>query len=83
MKNKQQKKKKNNTKMPYCGDLVLGLLMGKFPEFLTEICLRHICISIFSFLDDNWSKSKWIFTKLGICIDIVEIWFGIAIWQIS
>ena len=34
--------------------------------------------SQFSFPDDNLSKLKWIFTKLGICIDIVEIWFGIA-----
>ena len=32
----------------------------------------------FSFPDDNWSKHQWIFTKLGMCIDIVEIWFGIA-----
>ena len=32
----------------------------------------------FSFPDDNLSKHKWIFTKLGMCIDIVEIWFGIA-----
>ena len=26
----------------------------------------------FSFPDDNLSKHQWIFTKLGICIDIVE-----------
>ena len=32
-----------------------------------------------SFPDDNLSKHQWIFTKFGICIDIVEIWFGIAI----
>ena len=24
------------------------------------------------------SKHQWIWTKLGMCIDIVEIWFGIA-----
>ena len=35
-------------------------------------------MSIFSFLDDNLSKYQWIFTKLGKCIDIVEICFGIA-----
>ena len=34
--------------------------------------------AIFSFPDDNLSKHQWIFTKLGMCIDIVEIWFGIA-----
>ena len=28
--------------------------------------------------DDNLSKHKWIFTKLGMCIDIVELWFGIS-----
>ena len=32
---------------------------------------------------DNLSKHQWIFTKLGMCIDIVEIWFGIANGQIS
>ena len=37
----------------------------------------------FSFLDDNLSKHQWIFTKLDMCIDIVEIWFGIANGQIS
>ena len=36
----------------------------------------------FSFLDDNLSKHQWIFTKLDMCIDIVEIWFGIANGQI-
>ena len=40
--------------------------------------------SIFSFPDDNLSKCQWIFTKLwnGMCIDVVEIWFGIANGQI-
>ena len=37
----------------------------------------------FSFPDDNLSKHEWIFTKLSLCIDIVEIWFGIANGQIS
>ena len=31
-----------------------------------------------SFPDDKLSKHQWIFTKFGMCIDIVEIWFGIA-----
>ena len=39
--------------------------------------------SIFSFLDDNLSKYKWIFNKLSMCFDIEEIWFGIANGQIS
>ena len=37
----------------------------------------------FSLSDDNLSKHQWIFTKLGMCIDIVEIWFGFANGQIS
>ena len=36
----------------------------------------------FSFPDDKLSKQQRIFTKLGLCIDIVEIWFGIANGQI-
>ena len=43
-----------------------------------------VCPSVHvSFPDDNLSKHQWIFTKLGMCIDIVEIWFGIANGQIS
>ena len=40
-------------------------------------------MSIFSFPDDNFSKCQWIFTKLGMYIDIVEIWFRNADGQIS
>ena len=54
----------------YYGDL------GKFRQFFTELSARDT--PIFSFPDDNSSKHQWIFTKLGMCIDIVEIWFGIA-----
>ena len=43
-----------------------------------------VCLSVcFSFPDDNLSKHQQLFTKLGMCIDIVEIWFGIANGQIS
>ena len=55
--------------------------MGKFRQFLTELSARDT--PIFSFPDDNLSKHQWIFTKLDMCIDIVEIWFGIANGQIS
>ena len=27
---------------------------------------------------DNLSKHQWVLTKLSMCIDIVEVWFGIA-----
>ena len=40
-------------------------------------------IRVFSFPYDNLSKYQWIFTKLGLCIDIVKIWFGIANGQVS
>ena len=39
--------------------------------------------SIFPFPENNLSKYQWIFTKLGMCIDIVEIRFGIANGQNS
>ena len=35
------------------------------------------------FPDDNLSNHQMIFTKFGVCIDIVEVWFGIANGQIS
>ena len=36
-----------------------------------------------SFPDDNLSKHQWIFTKLYMCINFIEIWDGIANRQIS
>ena len=36
-----------------------------------------------SFPEYHLSKYQWIFTKLVVCIDMVEIWFGIAYGQIS
>ena len=55
--------------------------MGKFRQLLTELSARDT--PIFSFPDDNLSKRQWIFTKFSMCIDIVEIWLGIANGQIS
>ena len=56
--------------------------MNKFRQILTELSARDT--PIFSFPDDNLGKCQGIFTKLfGTCIDIKEIWFGIANWQIS
>ena len=34
---------------------------------------------IFSFPDDNLSKSQGLLTKLAICIDIIKIWLRIVI----
>ena len=41
-----------------------------------------MCPSVYLF-PDNLSKCQLIFTKLGVCIDTVEIWFRIVIVQIS
>ena len=54
----------------------LGILMSKFPQFLTELSAHNSFT--FSFSDDKFSKYLWIFTKFGVCIDIVEICIGIA-----
>ena len=58
-----------------------GLLMGQFHQFLTELFARDTLV--FLFLDDNLSKFQWIFSKPGMCVDIMEIWFGIAKRSIS
>ena len=50
--------------------------MSKFNQCLTELSARDA--SGFSFPGDNLSKYQWIFTKLAMCIDIIDIWFGIA-----
>ena len=47
-----------------------------------SVPLLYVSLSVFSF-PDNLSKDQWIFTKLGVIIDIVEIWFWIANGQIS
>ena len=53
------------------------------PSVRPSIHPSGVCLSVcFSFLDDNLSKHQWIFTKFGMCIDIVEIWFWIANGQI-
>ena len=49
----------------------------------TSECLSVRTSVRISFPDDNSSKHQWTFTKFGLCIDIVEIWFGIADGQIS
>ena len=51
--------------------------------FCVSICPSGIHPSEFPFQDDNLSKSQWTFTKFGVCIDILEIWFGIANGKIS
>ena len=49
----------------------MGLLMREFHQFLTELSARDT--SIFSFLDNNLSKSQRIFTHLDMCIDCGDL----------
>ena len=58
----------------------LGLLMGKFSLFLTELSACNT--SVFYFQDNNLSKFQWIFTKFDMYVYIVKICFGIADLQI-
>ena len=55
--------------------------MDKFCQILTELSAQDT--PIFSFSDDNLSKCQGFLTKLGTCIDMKEIGFGIANGQIS
>ena len=51
----------------------------------TSVCRPSVSrMSVhFSFPDDDLSKLQCIFTNLDMCIDIVDIWFGITNGQIS
>ena len=42
-----------------------------------SLCL-HPSVHIL-FPDNSLSKYQWMFTKLGLCIDIMEIWFGLLV----
>ena len=73
------------TKLGMCIDIVEIWFRIAYGQILLSIfdsffCLGHVH---FFFSDDNLSKYQWIFTHFGVCIDIVEIWFGIALGQIS
>ena len=58
--------------------------MARYYGFTLDVRVSiHPSVRPFSFPDDNLSKHQYIFTKLGMCIDTVEIWFGIANGQIS
>ena len=53
--------------------------MGKFRQFFTELSVLHIPYFRFRTIT---SKYQWIFTKLCMCIDIVDIWFEIAMGKL-
>ena len=54
--------------------------MGKFHPNLIELSAHNTYV--FEFRDNYLTKSQWIFTKFDMCIDTVELLFGIAYWQI-
>ena len=58
-----------------------GIIDGQIRQFLTELSARHTSVLLFQ--DDNLSRYQSSVMKLGICIDITDIWFGIANEQIS
>ena len=57
--------------------------MAGYYDFTLDVRVSVCPIVRPSFPDDNLSKHQWIFPKLGMRIDIVDIWFGIANGQIS
>ena len=66
-----------------CFSFLYTIVAGYY-SFTLVVCESVVRPSVrFSFPDDNLSNHQWIFTKLGMCIDIVEIRFGIANGQIS
>ena len=59
-------------------------MVSRLSSVRLSVRSSYVRLSVhFLFPDGNLSKHQWIFTKLGMCIDIVEIWFGIANGQIS
>ena len=48
-----------------------------------RLSVFRMYVHFFLIPNDNLSKCQWIFSKLGVCTYIVDIWFGIANGQIS
>ena len=55
--------------------MLFGIVDGQISSIFELSALET---PVFSFLDSNLSKYQWIFTSLGMCIDIVDICFGIV-----
>ena len=64
-------------------DRIVGYYGFRLDICCLSACRMSVRPSIFSFLNDNLGNYYQIFTKLGMYIDIVEIWFGIVNGQIS
>ena len=48
-----------------------------FCSFTSDVHLSFVHLFVFLFPYDNLRKYQWIFSRLGLCIDIVKIWFGL------
>ena len=66
-----------------CYDTQVSVTGPSWPSWFLQIHVSATDMTIFWFPDDNLSKCRWIFTKFCICIDIVEMWFGIAFAKFS
>ena len=63
----------------YCGDLVWDCWWANFVSFQQSyLPVAHLYFHFWTIT----SKYRWIFAKLGMCIEIMEIHFGIANGQI-
>ena len=74
-----------------CGHKIIMTVFYTLPHNSDEVLWYHVgctCVrksvvrvSVLLFPDNNLSECQWIFTKLSVCIDIVDVWFGIANMQ--
>ena len=48
-------------------------------HFVVRVSVRLSVRPYFRFRVDYLSKCQWIVTKLGMCIDVLEIWFGLLV----
>ena len=74
------------TKLGMCIDIVeiwFGIAKGQISSIFDSLSYLPMTHPYFGFRTITLSKSQRIFTKLDMCIDIVEIWFGIAFGYIS
>ena len=58
-------------------------MVSRWLSVCLSVCLSVVRPSVFSFPDDNLGECQLIFTKLGVCVDIVKILFRIVDGQIS
>ena len=73
--------------LPHDSGRILWFHIGRLcvgPSIHPFVIHPSACLSIFCFGTITYLSKYWrIFTKLGVCIDIVGVWFEIANGQIS